>query len=296
MMTETRYSQVSDTSHGCNHEELATIVDDGWHMIECARCRKRWDAGKRKISTRVQELESALREACDIGLRAHHSGGAGWRLALADLRKLANNSIDQLPSASTRSRKSEDARRDFDGFDVDEELRRLRHAMRDAQWRSVAELASNVDEHLCRGGSLPVAWLGPSCMQDPDDRTSSSVSRWEKMTQEERQEAAGGYVAVRPLSAMFHSSARGVSCCDDSCVEALTLRRTTWEATTDVEDRESLEPAHAEAAVLLGWRTYEGVWHCPTHVVALKLTCARCRCACPACSCMGGPRPEAVKP
>ncbi len=37
------YAQVSDTSHGCNHEQLDVIVDYNWQLIECARCKKRWE-------------------------------------------------------------------------------------------------------------------------------------------------------------------------------------------------------------------------------------------------------------
>lgn len=301
MTAEGRYAQVSDTAHDCHHEELVAIVDDGWHKIQCARCLKRWDStsGKRKVGAdrRIQELEEALREACDIGMSAHHSGGAGWRLALADLRKIANNTSEQLPSVSTRSSASEDARRDFDGFDVDEELRRLRFAMRDAQWRSAAELTSNIDEHLCRGGSFPVAWLGPSCMQDASDlneRIQSSLTTLRGMSPSVLKAMLGGRVAVRPLPATLPGSAWGVNCHEEDCVEALTLRRTTAARTTDEDDWKNLEPAHREAAVLLGWRLHEGVWRCPTHVVGMNLASARCQSACPACSCIGGPRGDAV--
>jgi hypothetical protein len=102
---------------------------------------------------------------------------------------------------STRSNKSEDARRDFDGFDVDEELRRFRSALRQGQWRAAAELAANLDEHLCRGGSLPVAWLGPTCMQDQTDheaRLQSSMEVAAKMSRPDRDAAIWGYVNVRP--------------------------------------------------------------------------------------------------
>jgi hypothetical protein len=70
---------------------------------------------------------------------------------------------------STRSKASDDARRDFEGFDVDEELRRFRKALRQAQWRIAAELAANLDEYLTRGGSRPQAWFGPACMREKDD-------------------------------------------------------------------------------------------------------------------------------
>lgn len=208
MTTEGRYAQVSDTSHGCHHEELVMFVDDGWHKIQCARCLKRWDStvGKRKVGAdrRIQELERALREACDIGMRANHANNDRWRLALADLRKIANNPSEQPPTVSTRSSASEDARRDFDGFDVDEELRRLRFAIGNAQWRSVAELTSNIDEHLCRGGSFPVAWLGPSCMQgasDLNERIQSSLTMLKEMSPAVLKAIVEGHVAVRPLPA-----------------------------------------------------------------------------------------------
>lgn len=49
MKVEGRYAQVFDTSHECNHERLDAIVDDGWQMIQCASCLKRWDSlGKRR--------------------------------------------------------------------------------------------------------------------------------------------------------------------------------------------------------------------------------------------------------
>jgi hypothetical protein len=100
---------------------------------------------------------------------------------------------------STRSNASEDARRDFDHFDEDEELSRLREAMRQGQWRVVAELASNLDEHLSRGGSLPVAWLGPTCMQEPGDlnaRREDSLESATRMSRQQRQDAIRGYVEV----------------------------------------------------------------------------------------------------
>jgi hypothetical protein len=44
------------------------------------------------------------------------------------------------------------------------------------QWRIAAELSANIDEHLSRGGALPVAWLGPDCMQGSDDRQARRVA------------------------------------------------------------------------------------------------------------------------
>ena len=102
---------------------------------------------------------------------------------------------------STRSNASEDARRDFDHFDVDEELSRLREAMRQGQWRIAAELASNLDQFLSCGGSLPVAWLGPTCMQEPGDlkaRRKDSLESAAKMSRQQRQDAIWGYVEVLP--------------------------------------------------------------------------------------------------
>jgi hypothetical protein len=89
-------------------------------------------------------------------------------------------------------------------------------------------------------------------------------------------------------------SSAGIHCKHDGCVEALVLKRTTRVAPTHEDDYQSLMPALDEAAVFLGWRVYRSVWWCPTHVLAKKLTCARCLTPCPGCSCMGGPRVDAV--
>lgn len=70
---------------------------------------------------------------------------------------------------STRSRKSEDAHRDFDDFDVDEELARMRRASRLIRMSTYAETTRqataficeamvNIDEWIVRGGNLPAAW------------------------------------------------------------------------------------------------------------------------------------------
>jgi hypothetical protein len=59
MKIECRYAQVSDTSHGCHHEKLVTIVDDGWRMIECASCKKRWDS---ETGRKPTAAEAQLRE------------------------------------------------------------------------------------------------------------------------------------------------------------------------------------------------------------------------------------------
>lgn len=109
--------------------------------------------------------------------------------------------MSTAPIISTRSNKSADARRDFDGFDVDEELRRLREALRAGQWRIAAELSANLDEHLSRGGPLPVAWLGPTCMQDEGDldaRHSATAEKAAALSDEQRNDTIWGYVSVPP--------------------------------------------------------------------------------------------------
>ncbi len=221
-------------------------------------------------------------------------------------RFLLSEEIDAEPPAtivSTRSNANEDARRDFDDFDVDEELLRLRVALQDGQWRIAAELTANLDEYLCRGGSLPVAWLGPTCMQDQADhavRHQSSAEAAAKMSQEERREAIEGYVAVAPPPIEPPGSSAGLYCNHDQhlregrCLETLALERTTTVRPTHEDDYQMLMPALDEAAVFLGWRIYKSVWWCPTHVVAKNLACARCLSACPACSCVDGPCGDAV--
>lgn len=99
---------------------------------------------------------------------------------------------------STRSSSNPDARRDFDDFDVDEELRRFRLAAREGQLQSAIKLASNIDEYLSRGGELPVAWLGPTCMQENTDhahRHQKTVERAAQMSPKEREEAIHDYLA-----------------------------------------------------------------------------------------------------
>jgi len=69
---------------------------------------------------------------------------------------------------TTRSCEGADAHRDMGGFDVDEELARLRRAVRETEhvspeespelYRFVTEAFGNVDEHLRRLGSLPETW------------------------------------------------------------------------------------------------------------------------------------------
>ena len=172
---------------------------------------------------------------------------------------------------STRSNAGKDARRDFDGFDEDEELSLLRRALRDGKWRIAAELISNLDEHLCRGGSLPVGWLGPACMQEAGDlesRHDDTAKRAEMMTRAERQ-AASDFVRIDPEPAKQPGSSVGIHCNHNSwahshdktrCPEALVLSRTTMVPPTEEQDIEELFPAQSEAAVLLGWRVYKSVW------------------------------------
>jgi hypothetical protein len=170
---------------------------------------------------------------------------------------------------STRSNTNEDARRDFDDFDVDEELRRLRDALRRGQWRVAAELSANLDEHLARGGSLPVAWLGPTCMQEVDDlesRFQASSEVAEKMSVQERQEASEGYVAVIPAPVEGPGSSWGIHCNEEGCRETRTLARTTITQPTAEDDYQNLGAALDTAAVFLGWRC-RSVWRCPAHTV-----------------------------
>lgn len=88
---------------------------------------------------------------------------------------------------STRSNANKDAHRDFDDFDQDEGLQRFREAVRSGQWRAAAILATNLDESLSRGGSLPAAWIGPRCMEREIERRSS-------MSASDIDRVVGGYV------------------------------------------------------------------------------------------------------
>lgn len=73
-----------------------------------------------------------------------------------------------LKLTSTRSNEDEDAHRDMDGFSVNEELARLRRAVKEVEsvkperelrlHRFIAEAFANIDEHLRRLGQLPEAW------------------------------------------------------------------------------------------------------------------------------------------
>lgn len=78
------------------------------------------------------------------------------------------------------------------------------------------------------------------------------------------------------------------------CPERLELARTLARAPTDEAEYMVLFPAIEAAAVELGWRIYQSVWWCPTHVVVKGLACARCLVHCPGCTCVGGPRADAV--
>lgn len=61
MMIEGHYTQVSDTAHDCHHEDLRAIVDDGWRMIQCERCLKRWDSvGKRQTASRGRPIDISV--------------------------------------------------------------------------------------------------------------------------------------------------------------------------------------------------------------------------------------------
>lgn len=93
---------------------------------------------------------------------------------------------------------------------------------------------------------------------------------------------------------MSPGSSWGIHCKEDGCVEGLTLERTTAVKPTDEDDWRNLGPALYEAAVFLGWRLHQSVWWCPTHTVSKLLACARCLSPCPECSCVGGPRSEAI--
>lgn len=114
----------------------------------------------------------------------------------------------------------------------------------------------------------------------------SKPSPMDVMAEEESNE---GSVPVSPSSASW-----GMHCHEEGCVETLTLTWTTPVPITDEEAYERLCPAHTAAAVTLGWRVWHSVWWCPSHTVAKFLACPECRSSCPACSCVGGPRVEAV--
>jgi hypothetical protein len=140
-----------------------------------------------------------------------------------------------------------------------------------------------------------MAWDGTSQPSPVEEWAAEMEKASDK--EEERQDAAGGYVAGP--TTQFGSSV-GLHCNhnqhqrDGSCLERLGLSRVTTVQPTHEDDYQSLMPAIAEAAVLLGWRLHQCVWWCPTHVVAKNLACKCCLSACPACSCIGGPFADAV--
>jgi hypothetical protein len=69
---------------------------------------------------------------------------------------------------TTRSHENPDAHRDMDGFDVNEELARLRRAVKEVEtaapgenlelYKFIVEAFSNIDESLRREGDLPRPW------------------------------------------------------------------------------------------------------------------------------------------
>jgi len=104
---------------------------------------------------------------------------------------------------STRSDESEDARRDFDGFDIDEELNLFRGACRLGLYREAAEFAANVDEWLCRGGSTPVAWFGAESKRaasfgSRDSRYEHALLREAELDLDARDALRDAYAVVLP--------------------------------------------------------------------------------------------------
>lgn len=79
---------------------------------------------------------------------------------------------------STRSDANVDAHRDMDGFDVGEELARLRRAVKEAEcvspeespelYRFIVEAFGNIDESLRREGDLPRAWWAAASETDDE--------------------------------------------------------------------------------------------------------------------------------
>ena len=74
---------------------------------------------------------------------------------------------DRLAFKSTRSNRSSDAHRDYDGFDCDEELLRAQLAVKARAWKKAAQMYANLDESMQPGGRIPASWLGPGCMREP---------------------------------------------------------------------------------------------------------------------------------
>lgn len=84
---------------------------------------------------------------------------------------------------STRaSKEDEDAHRDMDGFDVDEELARLRRAIKETEtvapgdnpalYRFIAEAFDNIDENHVRSGPIPRSWG----LSKPNDRSTVEMA------------------------------------------------------------------------------------------------------------------------
>lgn len=128
--------------------------------------------------------------------------------------------------------------------------------------------------------------LCAACIADPDPRGGSACH-----TCREIRRARG---SARPGSSVSIHCSRGAALITGYCPEVLLLDRRMTVQPSDEDDYQRLIPALDIAAVFLGWRLYESVWWCPACVVTKKLSCSRCLSRCPACSCMGGPRADAV--
>lgn len=81
----------------------------------------------------------------------------------SNLRQYDEELCRPLILQSTRSNEDVDAHRDMDGFDVDEELARLRRALVVEEKTPevcafIVEAFMNIDESLRREGDLPKAW------------------------------------------------------------------------------------------------------------------------------------------
>ena len=109
----------------------------------------------------------------------------------------------ELNWESTRSHDGEDAWRDGDGFDLDEELKRLRRAVHEVRtkfrtpgprhipWHIdiqkvmdgretvasllafISEAFDNIDNNLIRQGPLPQAWMGSSSVTEAAEKSES---------------------------------------------------------------------------------------------------------------------------
>ncbi len=94
---------------------------------------------------------------------------------------------------TTRSHESKDAHRDMDDFDEDEELARLRRAVKETEtvspeenpelYRFIVEAFGNIDEGLRRLGPLPKAWRGAALEdREEDDETYVDLNAEELST------------------------------------------------------------------------------------------------------------------